>query len=197
VLGLGVQVWIHSRRDKQTGVSPQSDPVPGVILETPRLVLREFTHGDDGFVLRLLNEPSWLRFIGDRGVRTLEDARRYLDDGPRKSQARNGFGLWCVVPKGGDAPVGMCGLVRRETLPDVDLGFAFLPGTWGRGYAWESATAVLEHARGVLGLRRVLAITDPENAASIRVLERIGMQREGTVRMPGETLDLLLFARNL
>jgi len=167
-----------------------------VILETPRLVLREFTHEDDAFVLRLLNEPSWLRFIGDRGVRTLPDARRYLDDGPRRSYARNGFGLWCVVPKGGDAPVGMCGLLRRDTLADVDVGFAFLPEAWGRGYAMEAASAVLAHARDALGLRRVLAITDPENAASIRVLERIGMRREGTVRMPGETLDLLLFGRD-
>jgi len=168
-----------------------------VILETPRLVLREFTHEDDAFVLRLLNEPSWLRFIGDRGVRTLPDARRYLDDGPRRSYARNGFGLWCVVPKGGDAPVGMCGLLRRDTLADVDVGFAFLPEAWGRGYARESAAAVLDHARDVLGLRRVLAITDPENAASIRVLERVGMLREGTVRMPGESIDLLLFGRKV
>jgi RimJ/RimL family protein N-acetyltransferase len=168
-----------------------------VILETPRLVLREFTHEDDAFVLRLLNEPSWLRFIGDRGVRTLPDARRYLDDGPRRSYARNGFGLWCVVPKGGDAPVGMCGLIRRDTLPDVDVGFAFLPEAWGRGYARESAAAVLDHARDVLGLGRVLAITDPENAASIRVLERVGMRREGTVRMPGESIDLLLFGRKV
>ena len=168
-----------------------------MILETPRLVLREFTHEDDAFVLRLLNEPSWLRFIGDRGVRTLPDARRYLDDGPRRSYARNGFGLWCVVPKGGDAPVGMCGLIRRDTLPDVDVGFAFLPEAWGRGYARESAAAVLDHARDVLGLRRILAITDPENAASIRVLERVGMRREGTVRMPGESIDLLLFGRKV
>ena len=166
-----------------------------MILETPRLVLREFTHEDDAFVLRLLNEPSWLRFIGDRGVRTLPDARRYLDDGPRRSYARNGFGLWCVVLKGGDAPVGMCGLLRRDTLADVDVGFAFLPEAWGRGYARESAAAVLDHARDVLGLGRVLAITDPENAASIRVLERVGMRREGTVRMPGEELDLLLYAK--
>ena len=175
----------------------QSDPAPRVILETPRLFLREFTHGDDAFVLRLLNEPSWLRFIGDRGVRTLEDACRYLDDGPFRSYATNGFGLWCVEPRESGAPLGMCGLIRRDTLPDVDVGFAFLPEAWGRGYAMEAASAVLAHARDALGLRRVLAITDPENAASIRVLERIGMQREGTVRMPGETLDLLLFARDL
>jgi len=177
-------------------VAKQSDAPTKTVLETPRLVLREFTHGDDAFVLRLLNEPSWLRFIGDRGVRTLEDARRYLDDGPFRSYATNGFGLWCVEPRESGAPLGMCGLIRRDTLPDVDVGFAFLPEAWGRGYAMEAASAVLAHARDALGLRRVLAITDPENAASIRVLERIGMRREGTVRMPGETLDLLLFGRD-
>jgi RimJ/RimL family protein N-acetyltransferase len=178
-------------------VAPQSDSAPGTILETARLVLREFTHGDDAFLLRLLNEPSWLRFIGDRGVRTLEDARRYVDDGPRASQARNGFALWCVVPKGAGEPKGMCGLIRRDTLPGPDVGFAFLPEAWGKGFAVESAAAVLARARDVLGIRRVLAITDPDNAASIRVLERIGMTREGCVRMPGEQLDLALYARDL
>ncbi len=175
-------------------MAPQSDPAPRTILETPRLVLREFTQGDAAFVLGLLNEPSWLRFIGDRGVRDLDAARRYLDDGPRASYVRNGFGLWCVVPKGSEAPVGMCGLIRRESLPDVDVGFAFLPAAWGRGFARESAAAVLAHARDALGLGRVLAITDPENTASIRVLERVGMRQEGTIRMPGESIDLLLFA---
>ena len=160
-------------------------------------MLREFTHEDAPFVLGLLNEPSWLRYIGDRGVRDLDAARRYLDDGPRASYGRNGFGLWCVVPKGSEAPVGMCGLIRRESLPDVDLGFAFLPAAWGQGFARESAAAVLAHARDALGLGRVLAITDPENAASIRVLERVGMHPAGMVRMPGESIDLLLFARDL
>lgn len=178
-------------------MATQTSTGPRVILETPRLVLREFTHGDDGFVLRLLNEPSWLRFIGDRGVRTLEDARRYLDDGPCRSYARNGFGLWCVEPRDRGAPLGMCGLIRRDTLPDVDVGFAFLPVAWGRGLAREAAAAVLDHARDALRLRRILAITDPENAASIRVLERIGMRQEGTVRMPGEAIDLLLYAVDL
>lgn len=178
-------------------MATQSTSGPRVVLETPRLVLREFTHQDDAFVLRLVNEPSWLRFIGDRGVRTLEDARRYLDEGPTRGYARYGFGLWCVTPRDADAPVGMCGLIRRDTLPDVDLGFAFLPEAWGRGYARESAAAVLDHARDALGLRRVLAITVPENAASIRVLTRIGMRLDGTVRMPGESVDLLLFSVDL
>jgi RimJ/RimL family protein N-acetyltransferase len=177
-------------------VPPQSTP-GRIVLETPRLLLREFTDDDLRFVLRLLNEPSWLRYIGDRGVRTLDDARRYLDDGPRTTQARHGFSLWCVVDRESGRPAGMCGLVRRATLPDADVGFAFLPEAWGKGFATESAAAVLAHARDVLGLRRVLAITDPENLASIRVLERIGLRREGTVRMPGDPLELLLFVRDL
>jgi ribosomal-protein-alanine N-acetyltransferase len=167
------------------------------VLETDRLLLREFEETDAAFVLRLLNEPSWLRFIGDRGVRSLEDARRYLDDGPRASYARNGFGLWCVVPRESGSPTGMCGLVRRETLPEVDVGFAFLPEAWGRGFASEAAAAVLAHARDRFGLRRVLAITSPDNHPSIRVLERIGMRREGEIRLAGEDRDTVLFSRDL
>ncbi len=174
-------------------MDPQS-PAP---IETPRLLLRPFTDGDLGFVLRLVNEPSWLRFIGDRGVRSLEDARRYLDDGPRASERRHGFGLRCVVPRDVGAPAGMCGLVRRDWLPQPDVGFAFLPEAWGKGYATESARAVLEDARVRLRLPRVLAITNDDNRASIQVLERIGMRRDGTVRPPGEDRDLLRFAVDL
>jgi RimJ/RimL family protein N-acetyltransferase len=172
--------------------------MPGrIVLETARLVLREFADDDADFVVRLLNEPSWLRFIGDRGVRTPDDARRYLDEGPRRVQARHGYSLWCVVPRDAPGPVGMCGLVRRDALLDADLGFAFLPEAWGKGFAAEASRGVLAHARDVLGLRRVLAVTDPDNVASIRVLERVGMRREGTVRMPGDPLELSLFAVDL
>jgi [ribosomal protein S5]-alanine N-acetyltransferase len=164
------------------------------VLETDRLRLREFEIADDAFLLRLLNEPSWLRFIGDRGVRSLEDAGRFIETRLRPSYAQNGFGLWCVVPKDSGEPAGMCGLLRRDTLPDVDVGFAFLPEAWGKGYASEAASAVLAHARDVLGMRRVLAITFPDNQASIRVLERIGMRREGTIRLPGEDRDTALFS---
>jgi RimJ/RimL family protein N-acetyltransferase len=160
-------------------------------------VLRELTLDDAGFFLRLVNEPSWLRFIGDRQVRDLEGSRRYLANGPVASYARNGFGLWVVHPRRRSDPVGLCGLLRRDSLPHPDLGFAFFPSAWGRGWAAESAAAVLEHARLRLGLRRVLAITDPENAASIRVLRRIGMRRAGAHRLPGESLVLHLYARDL
>jgi RimJ/RimL family protein N-acetyltransferase len=168
-----------------------------VILETSRLVLRELTLDDAPFILRLLNEPSWLRFIGDRGVRTLDDAVGYLETGPLTSYARNGFGLWCVVAKETGLPVGMCGLIRRATLPEVDVGFAFLPEAWGRGWAREVAAAVLGHARDVVGLKRLLAITSPDNEKSIRVLEHVGLRREGLIRLTGEERDTLLFACDL
>jgi RimJ/RimL family protein N-acetyltransferase len=178
-------------------VQPQS-PAPGkTVLETPRLLLRELTLADAGFFLRLVNEPSWLRFIGDRGVRDLEGSRRYLADGPLASYARNGYGLWVVHPRQRSEPVGLCGLVRRDSLPGPDLGFAFFPSAWGRGWAAESAAAVLDHARYGLAIRRVLAITDPANAASIRVLRRVGMRKAGNHRLPGEKLTLHLYARNL
>ncbi len=172
-------------------------PAGRVFVETPRLLLREFTDGDASFVVRLLNEPSWLRFIGDRGVRTEADALRYLDGGPRKGQALHGYSLRCVVPRETGEPVGMCGLIRRDTLPDPDLGFAFLPEAWGKGYATEASRAVLDHGRDVHGMRRVLAITVPENAESIRVLERLRFRREGPTRLPGESVELLLFALDM
>ena len=183
-------------------MQPQS-PAPGrtalgkTVLETPRLLLRELTLDDAGFYLRLVNEPSWLRFIGDRGLRNLEGSRRYLADGPVASYARNGFGLWVVHPRQRSEPVGLCGLVRRDSLPHPDLGFAFFPSAWGRGWASESAAAVLDLARYSLGMRRVLAITDPANAASIRVLRRLGMRKTGTHRLPGEKLTLHVYAKDL
>ena len=178
-------------------MQPQSRAPGRIVLETPRLVLRELTLDDAGFFLRLVNEPSWLRFIGDRRVRDLAGSRRYLADGPLASYVRNGFGLWVVHPRRRSEPVGLCGLIRRDSLPDPDVGFAFFPSAWGRGWAAESAGAVLDHARDALGMRRVLAITDPENAASIRVLRRIGMRAAGTHRLPGEKLTLRLYARDL
>ena len=114
-------------------------------LETARLKLREFSADDAAFVLRLLNEPSFIEFIGDRGVRTLTDAERYLRNGPMASYRHHGHGLLRVSLKDGDIPVGMCGLVKRDTLPAPDIGFALLPDFWGRGYVTEAAEAVLEH----------------------------------------------------
>lgn len=164
------------------------------ILETKRLLLREFSTDDADFILRLLNEPSFIQNIGDRGVRTLEDARSYILRVPIASYEKNGFGLYLVILKESGASIGMCGLIRREALEDVDIGYAFLPEYWSRGYAVEAALAVKEYARDVIGLKRLVAITDPENQASIRVLEKIGLRFEKMIRLSEDDIDLKLLA---
>lgn len=148
------------------------------ILETERLILRRFTLDDAGFILELVNEPSWLRFIGDKGVRTIEDARAYLLKGPLEMYERLGFGLYRVERKADGVPIGMCGLLKRASLDDVDIGFAFLPRFWSQGYAYESAAAVMAYGKAALGLGRILAITTPDNRASIKLLEKIGLRLE-------------------
>lgn len=162
-------------------------PDASQVAATPRLTLRRLTTGDAPFILRLLNEPSWLQFIGDKNVRTLDDARQYLLKGPLDMYARHGFGLYLVELQPDRVPVGMCGLIRRDVLADVDIGFAFLPEFWGRGLGRESAAAVLEHARRDIGLQRVVAVTSVDNARSIQLLESLGFRFESMVRLaPGE-----------
>ncbi len=147
--------------------------------ETPRLRLRPFRLEDAAFIVELLNDPDWIRFIGDRNIRSLEDAEKYLCNGPMKMLDQHGFSLYAVEQREGGAVVGMCGLIKRDTLEDVDLGFAFLPAARGKGYATEAAAATLSHAFVHHGLHRVVAITDPANVASGNVLTRIGMRYEG------------------
>jgi RimJ/RimL family protein N-acetyltransferase len=163
-------------------------------LETPRLHLRPLTERDDAFIVSLLNDPAFLLFVGDRGVRTPEDARAYIRNGPIASYERFGHGLLLVALRSSGTPIGICGLLKRDALDDVDVGFAFLPEHCGKGYGLESASAVLADARSSLGLRRVVAITDPDNAASIRLLEKLGLAFEGMVTMSGETKALRLHA---
>ena len=165
-----------------------------IVLETERLVLRRLSAHDADFILRLLNEPSFLRYIGDRGVRTLEDARAYIAKGPVDSYDRHGFGLFLVSRKEDGVPIGMCGLLRRDTLPDVDVGFAFLPAFWGNGYAFESAAAVLSYGREILRLGRIVAITSPDNEGSMRVLTKLGMRFEGMIRLAASEPEVRLFA---
>lgn len=166
------------------------------VLETPRLTLRELTLADAPFILALLNEPSWLRYIGDRGVRTLADAENYLRNGPLASYAAHGFGLWLVVRKGDAVPVGLCGLLKRVTLADVDLGFAFREEFHGQGYGAESAAAVIELARSTLRLPRLVALVSPENTASLRLLEKLGLVHERRLRLTAEAPEVLLLAIN-
>lgn len=155
------------------------------ILETERLVVRELTAGDAGFILELVNDPDWLRNIGDRGVRDIEGARGYIEQGPAASYREHGFGLWAVDLKKLDEPVGICGLIQRDYLDHPDMGFAFLPAHRGLGYAVESASAVMGYARGALALGRLLAIVSPGNRDSIRLLEKLGMRFERELELEG------------
>jgi RimJ/RimL family protein N-acetyltransferase len=167
------------------------------VLETERLLIRQLSTEDAGFILELLNEPSFIRNIGDRGVRTIEGANAYILNGPVASYAKNGFGLYLVKLKETDESIGMCGLIKRDTLEDVDIGYAFLPKFWSKGYAFESARAVKEYAKNTIGLNRIVAIVDPENGGSIRVLEKIGLQFEKMVRLSEDDIDLKLFGTGL
>ncbi|MDB6085318.1 MAG: Ribosomal-protein-alanine acetyltransferase [Gammaproteobacteria bacterium] len=163
------------------------------VIECERLRLRELGLHDAPFILTLLNEPSFVRFIGDKGVRTLADAREYISKGPMDSYRRFGFGLYLAVLREGGVSIGICGLVKRETLADVDVGFAFLPEHRSKGYAVESATAVLAYGRETLGLKRIVAITARDNDGSIAVLEKIGLRLEGTITLVEGGPELALF----
>jgi [ribosomal protein S5]-alanine N-acetyltransferase len=169
-------------------------PSPPAVIETPRLLLRHMTvRADTAFVLALLNDPLFLEYIGDKGVRTESDAGRYIDEGPRASYDRFGFGLCTVVLKASGEPMGICGLVKREFLDDLDIGYAFLPAFRGRGYAFEASAAVMRYGFDVLGLPRILALTHPDNDRSIRVLEKLGLRCTGRVVIAGERRETLLF----
>lgn len=164
-----------------------------IIAETERLTLRRLTVDDAEFVLALLTDPAWLRFIGDKGVRTLEDARSYIENGPVAMYERFGFGLYVTERKTDGVPMGMCGLIKRDGLDDVDIGFAFLPAYWGRGYAFEAATAVLDYGRTVIGLARIVAITSPDNESSARLLEKLGLRFDRMIRLSPDAKEDRLF----
>ncbi len=164
------------------------------VLETKRLILREQSESDAAFILRLLTEPSFIKHIGDKGVRTIDDARRYILSGPVESYRRYGFGLYLVESRGSGESMGICGLIKRETLDDVDVGFAFVPEYWSQGFALEATAAVLDHARDTLGLKRVVAVVSPGNKASIKLLEKLGMKFERMVRLSKDEPEIQLFA---
>jgi len=166
------------------------------ILETERLVLRVQTTDDAVFILELMNTPSWLEFIGDRGVRTIEDAKAYILNGAVRMYEQHGFCLFLVERKDDHTPLGICGLVKRDTLEDVDVGFAFHSKYWGKGYAYEAASAVMAHAKDTLGLKRIVAITSQDNHASSNLLEKVGLQFEGLIQLSNDSEKLKLFALN-
>ena len=162
------------------------------VIETERLIMSKLIVDDAPFVFRLVNEPSWLQHIGDRGVKNMDDARKYIIDGPMKSYETNGFGLYLVKLKD-NTPIGMCGILKRDTLNDPDIGFAFLPEYTGMGYAYESAFAVLNYGKTALGLTRIVAITSPDNSRSGKLLEKLGMKYSKMVRLAGDKADTKLF----
>lgn len=163
------------------------------ILETERLCLREFDLNDTGFIIKLLNTPNWLAYIGDKNVRSTADAKKYLKEGAIKSYKENGYGLWLVQLRDSKNPIGMCGLVNRDTLEDIDIGFAFLPEYVKMGYGFEIADATMKYAKHALKLKKIIGITDAKNVASIKLLNKIGLQFEKTVNF-SEGKSTLLFS---
>jgi RimJ/RimL family protein N-acetyltransferase len=157
------------------------DRAEGLVAHTARLAIRRLRLEDAPFILELVNDPDWLRFIGDKNVHSLEEARGYLENGPLAMYARHGFGLYAV--ERGGTPLGLCGLIKRDTLEDVDLGFAFLPAARGAGHAREASAAMLAHARTDFGLQRLVAITSLDNTRSAAVLEAVGFHFERQLRL--------------
>lgn len=166
------------------------------MLQTPRLALDELSpETDAAFILELLNEPTFLRFIGDRQVRSQADAARYIENGPRASYRRLGFGLYRVSLRATGDPIGICGLLKRDALEHVDIGFAFLPRCWRQGYAHEAAAAILQDAVTTHAIRRVLALTALDNEASIKLLEKLGFRFEKVTRLSEQDSEVKLFSR--
>ncbi|MEO8152674.1 MAG: GNAT family N-acetyltransferase [Rhizobacter sp.] len=164
------------------------------VLQTERLQLRHFDANDADFIVALLNDPGWIQHIGDRGVRTADDARPWIATRLTEVYERQGFGFWAVQRHGDAEPIGLCGLIKRDTLEHVDVGYAFMPRFRGQGYAREAVQACLRHGRDVLGLTRILAITSPANEASQRVLEASGMRLEDRRVLAGEERETLVYA---
>jgi [ribosomal protein S5]-alanine N-acetyltransferase len=167
------------------------------VIETERLILRYLSQDDAEFMLELLNDPSFIQNIGDRKIRSLDGAKVYIKNGPVASYAQHGFGLYLVELKETGESIGICGLIKRDVLDDVDIGYAFLPRYWSKGYAIESALAVKQYARDVVGLKRIVGITDPRNAGSIRVLEKLGMTYQKMVKLAVDDIELKLFSVDL
>ena len=167
------------------------------MISSERLFIRPFTVADAPFILTLLNEPSFLRYIGDKQVRNLEDARQYILNGPIASYERHGFGLGLMELRESHTPIGMCGILKREELPEPDIGFALLPDFWNKGLAFEAAAAVLNDARERLKLERILAITSLDNNASIKLLERLGFRFDRVIELAANREPVKLFSREL
>jgi ribosomal-protein-alanine N-acetyltransferase len=163
------------------------------VLETERLTLRRLTTADAAFIFELVNEPSFIQNIGDRNVRSHDDAVRYIEQGPVASYEQHGFGLYLVEVKDLQIPIGICGVLKRDSLDYADIGFAFLPHFWRHGYAIESAAAVMGYARNVLGLGTIAAITSLDNGRSIKLLDKLGFEFQGMKRLTETEPAIKLF----
>jgi RimJ/RimL family protein N-acetyltransferase len=167
-----------------------------IIASTERLLIRELSVHDASFIFRLVNSPSWLRYIGDRNVKSEEDAKKYLKNGPLKSYDDNGFGLYLVTLRADQTPVGMCGLIKRPDFDSPDIGFAFLPEYEGKGYGFESASVVLDYCKTEFQLKRILGITLEANKSSVRLLEKLGLIFERKFIYEPTKEELMLYALN-
>lgn len=163
------------------------------IFETSRLALRQFEIEDAAFILELVNTPDWLTYIGDKNVRSIKDAKAYLLNGPLKSYQENGWGLWMIELTRSQTCIGMCGLLKRDTLENIDIGFAILPQYYRKGYGFEIASATLSYATQKLNIERIVAIVSPGNVPSTKLLNKIGMHYEKTLNLPGDN-QVLLFS---
>lgn len=166
------------------------------LFETDRLALSKLTAEDAPFILELLNDQAFLKYIGDRKVRTLEEARMYILNGPIKSYRKHGFGLYLTTLKKYGTPIGICGLLKRDNLDDADIGFAFLPEFRRQGFGYEATSATLQYGRDQLGLKRIVAITQANNKGSIRLLEKLEMQYQRIIRLSENEPELQLYGRD-
>lgn len=171
--------------------------MPETIIETERLILKEFSSEDGEFIQKLLNTPGWLKYIGTRSINTIEDAVNYIENRIQKSYTESGFGFYFIELKSSSIKVGMCGLVKRESLDDIDIGFALLPQFEGNGYAFEASEGVMKYAKDNLNLKKLAAITVPYNTSSIKLLEKLGMKFEKLINLPGDPETLMLYSKEL
>jgi len=165
-----------------------------IVLETERLVLRRQTTADASFILTLMNDPDWIRNIGDKGIRSVADAEDYIRNVPLASYDRFGHGFYLMALKDGGAPIGICGLAKRDFMEDADIGYALMPAYRGKGYAYEASAGVLDYARSALGMNRVAAITAPDNEASANLLRKLGLREEGLIPFGNSEEQVRLFA---
>ena len=166
-------------------------------IKTKRLVLRRLTLDDAPLMLLVWNDPAFVRYVGDRGIRTVDEARTALAEGALKLYADYGFGPYRMSRKSDGVDVGICGLFRRDGLPDTDIGFSTLPQYCGQGFGYEAARAVIEHARTDARLARLTALVSADNTASVRLIEKLGLIFEKMIRIPGEASDVCLYAMQL